>query len=187
MVECFSLIDEHRFSVLALFLVLLVNGCGNSDRTSGSATATTRTHARALPWYLSGGIAPPTLTRHIVVKQLRRHGLVLIDGKGFLLYVFAPDRPGATCSGPCATTWPAFTLQREHVLDSSPALSEELIAVEPKERYPLGSRTVRYGGYLLHSYTGDTTPGVAKGQGAQSYGGHWYVLSSTGKPVTGKL
>jgi hypothetical protein len=43
---------------------------------------------------------------------------------------------------------------------------------------------VKFGGWLLHNYTGDTSPGVASGQDLSSDGGHWYVISSSGKLVT---
>ena len=139
-----------------------------------------------MPWYLHGrmSISPEVDTRHIVVKRLPRAGLVLVDGKGYLLYAFVPDRPGATCTGRCAATWPPFTLTREHVLDTSPLLSLELLAIEPKERYPEGTRVVRFGGWLLHSYVGDTSPGIPTGQALHSEGGHWYLVSSRGKLVT---
>jgi hypothetical protein len=122
-------------------------------------------------------------TRRIVVARLPRLGTVLIDGHGHTLYAFAPDRAGVTCGQGCATTWPPFTLIPEHVLDTSPTLSEELIAVTPKERFPEGVRVVSYGGWLLHSYVGDTTAWVAHGQGLSSYGGHWYAVAPSGKLV----
>jgi predicted lipoprotein with Yx(FWY)xxD motif len=111
-------------------------------------------------------------------------GLVLIDGKGFMLYAFVPDKRGAVCAGSCVASWPPFTLTREHVLDASPILNIERFAIEPKEHYPEGARVVSYAGWLLHSFVGDTSPGVARGQGLHSDGGHWYLILPSGKLVT---
>ena len=40
-----------------------------------------------------------------------------------------------------------------------------------------------YGGWLLCEYTGDAAPGQAHGQKIKSFGGTWYTVSPTGKPV----
>jgi hypothetical protein len=36
----------------------------------------------------------------------------------------------------------------------------------------------------LHTFAGDSGPGVAKGQGLTDFGGTWYVLNAAGNPVT---
>jgi hypothetical protein len=39
------------------------------------------------------------------------------------------------------------------------------------------------GGWPLYTYVGDKSPGQVTGEGIPSFGGVWYVLSPTGKPV----
>ena len=43
--------------------------------------------------------------------ELGRLGTVLVTNKGFALYIFAPDAARhVTCTGGCASAWPALTL-----------------------------------------------------------------------------
>jgi len=167
--------------VLAAIVVAPLIGCGgDSSAQSHTGTAAAK---KPVPWYVHGGPAPGALTRHIVVKPIPHIGLVLVNGKGFPLYAFVPDRQGASCTDACASTWPVFTLMREHVLDSSPELPENLIRIEPEERLPERTRVVSYAGYLLHSYTRDTHPLTSAGVGLDNYGGRWYLLSIPGRLV----
>jgi hypothetical protein len=47
-----------------------------------------------------------------------------------------------------------------------------------------GSLYVTYNHWPLYTYTGDSGPGAAHGQGITSFGGTWYVLNASGTPVT---
>jgi predicted lipoprotein with Yx(FWY)xxD motif len=47
-----------------------------------------------------------------------------------------------------------------------------------------GKLEVTYNHWPLYTFSGDSGPGVAKGQGISNFGGTWYVLSSSGNPVT---
>jgi hypothetical protein len=38
----------------------------------------------------------------------------------------------------------------------------------------------------MYEYSGDSDPDQAGGEGISSYGGTWYVLSSSGNPVTAR-
>ncbi len=161
---------KPSLSVVALVVVSVVCGCsqGHGTNPSTSTTETVVTYK---------GPAPASETRHVVVKRVPHSGLVLVDGKGYALYGYLPDRGGSVCVEECAHVWPPFRLTPANVLDTSPALAEELIAVVHD---PKGGRMVKYGGWLLHSYTGDTSPGAVNGQGMSSYGGHWYLISPSG-------
>jgi predicted lipoprotein with Yx(FWY)xxD motif len=51
-----------------------------------------------------------------------------------------------------------------------------------------GMKQVTYGGHPLYTYLGDRSPGQTTGEGIQSFGGIWWVLSATsGSAITGKL
>jgi predicted lipoprotein with Yx(FWY)xxD motif len=41
-----------------------------------------------------------------------------------------------------------------------------------------------YHGWPLYTYSGDSGPGQTNGEGITSFGGTWYVLSTSGSPVT---
>jgi predicted lipoprotein with Yx(FWY)xxD motif len=136
------------------------------------ASACTTTPATAPPPTAPEG--PPALGVR-VVGQL---GPVLVDGRGFTLYVsprLARD-PGA-CEADCLAAWPDVT-ENEHqtpvLLDG---LSASLVGTTPVAH---GVRALSYHGLVLHTYVGDAVPGSASGEGA----GHtWYAVSAAGAPV----
>ena len=41
-----------------------------------------------------------------------------------------------------------------------------------------------YNGWVLYAYVGDTAAGQATGQGVQSFGGTWHVVSPNGSLIT---
>lgn len=43
--------------------------------------------------------------------------------------------------------------------------------------------TGAYKGWRVYEYTGDTGSGQANGEGLKSYGGTWYALDASGRPV----
>jgi predicted lipoprotein with Yx(FWY)xxD motif len=47
-----------------------------------------------------------------------------------------------------------------------------------------GNLYITYGGWPLYTFSGDTGPGQAKGQGITSFGGTWWVLTTAGTPMT---
>ena len=81
-------------------------------------------------------------------------GNVLVDGKGRTVYVLTKN--GKT-NVPCT-------------------VASGCTAV-----WPPVSGTFK--GWRLYEYTGDSGRGQANGEGITSFGGTWYVLSPSGKPV----
>jgi predicted lipoprotein with Yx(FWY)xxD motif len=194
---------ERRLA-LALFLtVFALSGCGGSTKTSGASSSlnTGTAHGGKLPVITRTRTVDGTtetlyihphhavssaVTRHIVTGKLPRVGVVLVDGAGHALYAFVPDRGGpAACTGACAATWPPLRFTIEGTLDSSPALEESLVSAEPDpENHAVGDRIAKFAGRVVYTYSGDTGPGTAAGQGLHSYGGRWYLISPSGKLVT---
>jgi len=125
-------------------------------------------------------------TRHIVTGKLPHTGIVLVDGKGYAIYAFVPDKHGpSACTGACARVWPPIRLTIEKVIDSSPVLDESLVSTEPDpENHLVGDRVVKFAGRVVHTYIRDSAPRRAAGQGVHSFGGHWYLISPSGKLVT---
>jgi hypothetical protein len=54
------------------------------------------------------------------------------------------------------------------------------------DKDPDGGRVVTYAGWPLYTYSGDSAAGQANGQGLNTYGGRWYVLSPGGTAITTK-
>ncbi len=110
-------------------------------------------------------------------------GTVLVDGKGFTLYLFIPDDHSmhSTCSGICAYEWPPLVLPRGA---SSPlaghGIDASLLGTTTRGD---GSVQITYKGWPLYLWPIDTRPGQATGQGLNNLGGLWYVVSPKGDPI----
>lgn len=92
--------------------------------------------------------------------------MILTDTRGMTLYHFTPDTPTKTaCTGGCAKTWPP--LLSKSMPTHAAGLSGKLSIVNDDN----GSQ-VSYNGHLLYTYSGDTAPGQATGDGLL---GKWFA------------
>ena len=114
-------------------------------------------------------------------------GRVVIDGRGFTLYIYVPDhRKRSRCYEVCARQWPPLLLPAgaSHPLAGRGVDAKLLGTV----RRAGGARQVTYNGWPLYLWQGDQEPGQATGQAYDM--GLWYVLSVSGavdtRPVTGQ-
>lgn len=133
----------------------------------------------ATPAGTSGGAAsrPPV----IMARRLPVVGTVLVNSRGYALYMFVPDaRHKVTCTGGCASAWPPVTLPGGTVPKAGPGVRAALLGSDPD---PSGGRVVTYRGWPLYTYQGDAWPRHATGQGLNADGGLWYVLRPSGTPV----
>ena len=108
-------------------------------------------------------------------------GPVLVDGRGFTLYMFEPDnRRVVACTDACAGSWPPLKLPDGTQAQAGPGVSKALLGSLPNSE---GGRVVTYAGWPLYGYASDLEPGQANGQALDLNGGPWYVLRPTGEPV----
>ena len=171
-------VSVTRFLVLLVLagVSLLAAACG-SGSGSGSA-ASTSTSASTTSTTASGGVqAPAGASTYYEVKTgtVRGLGTVLVNGQGLTLYMFRPDdeRGRSTCYGKCASGWPPLRLPTGVTVPVAGGRAEASL---------LGT-TARKDGGLQVTYT---QPGQATGQGIDSLGGYWYVLSPDGQVVKAK-
>ncbi|MEN0060536.1 MAG: hypothetical protein AAGA48_00225 [Myxococcota bacterium] len=105
-------------------------------------------------------------------------GPVLVDGDGYVLYLFTSDWPSgwgqeavSRCVGPCVDQWPP-------VIFNEPVLGEGLDAANlgwfTRDD---GSRQVTWMGWPVYRFGGDTAPGQASGDGDAQ---QWFVVPETG-------
>jgi predicted lipoprotein with Yx(FWY)xxD motif len=103
-------------------------------------------------------------------------GEIVVDGDGNTLYGFTNDADGTpTCTGDCATTWPA------HLVEGEPVVGEGLdpatfTLVEGAE----GGQQLVAGTWPLYRFSGDSAPGDVNGQGS---GGVWFVVAADGSLI----
>lgn len=149
---------------IAAAVALVSSACGGSNSSSGNAPKATG------PAY------------EVTTANVSGLGKVLVNGRGYTLYVYAPDNHSSrsTCSGPCAAAWPPLVLATG--VSSPPAgkgVKGSLLGTTTRSD---GSRQVTYNGWPLYRWVNDTSPGQATGQDIFNLGGRWYALSPGGAP-----
>lgn len=98
---------------------------------------------------------------------------VIVDAREYTLYWFEPDTPQTSnCYGSCASYWPPLTGSAS----AGPGVTGCLGSI----RRSGGSTQVTYGGHLLYIYVGDTSPGLANGNGLDLNGGRWHEMAASG-------
>jgi predicted lipoprotein with Yx(FWY)xxD motif len=170
---------------LALVCALLAAACASSPRSPGAA-GTTTTKAVHVPF------APPATTTtsaplfyEVTTASVTGLGTILVNGEGFTLYVFAPDRQSgkSSCFGECENLWPPVVLVDGIKVPlagsgvKASLLGTTMVATS-------GLEQITYNGWPLYLWHGDSKPGQVTGQGLNNAGGLWYVLNPNGVPVT---
>ena len=160
--------SRGRMVVAAIGVVavaLAVAACGGSYNggSKGASSATKSSPAKGS----SVGLASTKL------------GKILVDGQGRTLYLFEADKgKSSMCDGACASLWPPLTTTGK--LAAGPGVSAAKLGTTKRAD---GTTEVTYNGHPLYTYAGDQAPGQTTGQGIDSFGAEWYVLSAAGKTV----
>ena len=132
----------------------LVVGCSSSGTSSGG----------------SGGHAAPAAGS---LKTAKIGGAtVLTNSKGFTLYTFALDTSTkSNCNGTCATNWPPV---KGSV--TAAGIKGTFGTIKRSD----GSIQATFDGHPLYTFTADTSPGQAKGNGLNAFGGVWREETASG-------
>jgi len=94
---------------------------------------------------------------------------VLVTGKGFTLYWFAPDTPTKSAyNGDCTAYWKP--------LKGPATLSVGVTGTLGTIKRSDGSVQATFDGHPLYTYVSDTAPGQASGDGTNLDGGVWHVV-----------
>ena len=151
----------------ALLLALGLAGCS----TAGSATPSPS------PSPAAQGDAPattgssPSVDVTVAATSL---GKVVVDGKGMTAYYFDADVKGSgtsTCTGGCATAWPAI-----EATTTTPKVSGITGTVDTIKGVD-GGRQITIDGRPIYTFVGDEKAGDVTGQGDK---GVWYVVNPDG-------
>ena len=172
---------KSMLAVMVPIVALLAAACGSSSTNTstgaGTTHAATTQATKTTSTSSSSGVT-------ISTKTIKPYGAVLVNGAGHTLYIFAPDKAKkVTCVSACATIWPPAKLPPGAKATPSGQVKSSLLGSDPN---PSGGRVVTYNGWPLYTYVTDTASGVAHGQGINSAGGLWYVISPTGKVIKSK-
>jgi predicted lipoprotein with Yx(FWY)xxD motif len=94
---------------------------------------------------------------------------VLTNAKGFALYSFAPDTATkSACNGACATAWPPQV--------ATATAKSPYTTIKRSD----GATQLVFNGHPLYTFTGDTSPGTASGNGVNAFGGLWHEVPASG-------
>jgi predicted lipoprotein with Yx(FWY)xxD motif len=146
----------------AVAAALTLTACGSSGGSSPSSGMNTVT---------SG----PSVTVHSTSL-----GSVLADSSGHTLYLLTSDTATkVACTGGCTQIWAPLMVANGAMPQAGTGITGTLGVVTRD-----ANKQITIAGHPLYTYTADDGPGQANGQGINSYGGTWYVLSSSGAAVT---
>jgi predicted lipoprotein with Yx(FWY)xxD motif len=152
---------------LSFFIAMFIAACGSSTTTGGGLYGSGSTNPPAPT--TGGGSSAVTQTTTVTVNG--QSETVLTNAAGKTLYDLTADTPTSTaCTGPCTTIW--FPLLATGALTSSTPLSHQLSMLTDAN-----GQQVEYDSHLLYTFSGDTAAGQAQGEGIQSFGGSWHVVT----------
>lgn len=160
--------------LLVPVVVLALAGCGSSSSSSNSSATSSGSSAATSSSAAASGVT-------VSAKSISGVGTVLVNSKGQTLYIFVPDdAKKVTCTSGCASIWPPLALTGSEKAVASGGVKQALLGSDPN---PSGGSVVTYNGWPLYTYVQDVSPGQDTGQGINSSGGLWYVISPSGTVV----
>ncbi|MGZ4534168.1 MAG: COG4315 family predicted lipoprotein [Nocardioidaceae bacterium] len=161
----------HKSVVLAPALLFALAACGSGGSSSGSSSSSSGGNA-------GNAGASSNATLSVRTTSL---GKVLVDNQGRTVYMLTSDKNGtSSCNASCLQYWPMVKAPApvpSHLAGVSGTLGSTASMS--------GGKILTINGHPLYTYSLDSKPGDVTGQGVKSFGGAWWVLSASGKPVTG--
>jgi predicted lipoprotein with Yx(FWY)xxD motif len=157
-----------RITILAAAGVaaVAVTAAACSSSSSGSAGYGAPSSTPASPGAAGSGAA---------LKTANINGVTVVtNAQGFTLYSFAPDTATASkCTGACAQIWPPVSAPAT----SGHGVTGQLGTITRSD----SSKQATYNGHPLYTYTADTAPGQANGNGINIDGGVWHEVTASGQ------
>lgn len=108
------------------------------------------------------------------LKTMNINGTTVVtNAKGLTVYSFAPDTSTTSkCNGACATIWPPV----KGPATAGAGVTGKLATITRAD----GSAQASYNGHPVYTYTGDSAPGQANGNGLNVNGGVWHEVPASG-------
>jgi predicted lipoprotein with Yx(FWY)xxD motif len=168
---------KSGWAVAAVFgsLVLLLTACGGSSSSSSSAAGNPGSTAKAGGQPSSAAGLPAAGTTVLIVEHSQL-GWVLAEANGKVVYTYAGDTKGGTptCTGTCASLWPAVT--GVPMVSSADTLPGTLGTVTAAN----GAKQITYNGYPLYTLKG----AGALSTNGEGIDGKWHVIKLSAKDIT---
>jgi predicted lipoprotein with Yx(FWY)xxD motif len=167
-------------------LVLLLAACGGSSSSSNSASSTDQAtvagssaspaHNSAGPQPSSGAVSFPPVGTTVMVVQKSAIGFVLAQANGQVVYTYGKDTKNSapTCTGSCATAWPAVTgTPKAGPADTFPGTFGVIKGAG-------GAEQITYNGLPLYRFAG-AKPLTVGGNGLD---GEWHVVKLSASDIS---
>jgi predicted lipoprotein with Yx(FWY)xxD motif len=149
------------FVALGVVAVVALAACGGSSGSSSSKKSTTTTAAKG----------PPVVN----TASNSNLGTILVDSQGMTLYTLTNAGQPVPCTGACLAAWPPLLLPAGTTTANGGPGVKGLGTVAVS-----GGQQVTYNGVPLHKFAGDSGAGQANGNGINSFGGTWNVVTAGG-------
>ena len=160
-----------RLTAVAAAAALLLAAC------SGSAASTATEVPSAAPAASAAGAA--ATVQEVKLATDSKLGAYLTGPDGRSLYLLTADKANTpTCTGGCASAWPAFELQGSDTVAAGSGVTGTLATVT---RADDGKQQVTYNGIPLYYFGKDAKAGDILGQGVK---GVWF-LAAPGATASG--
>lgn len=131
----------------------------------------------------AGAVSAATKPTVVSTHQTKR-GKVLAAADGHTLYMFSSDGAGKSeCTGACAGTWIPLLSSSRPLAAAGSGVNAKLLGTIKRSSRVL---QVTYNGHPLYRFTRDKSAGQITGEGANQFGGHWYLVNPTGNAVKPK-
>jgi predicted lipoprotein with Yx(FWY)xxD motif len=148
-----------RAVVVAAIATAAMAACSSGDGSGQSAGSQPKEQAS------------PTVATATAAKL----GTVLVDDRGFTLYLLAPEKGGKIkCVDKCLDFWPPLLTSDGRSPVGGEGIDASLLGTIER---PEGGTQVTYHDYPLYLFAGDEAPGQAKGQGVEKV---WFAMSPDG-------
>jgi predicted lipoprotein with Yx(FWY)xxD motif len=154
-------------------VTLVVAGCGSSSSSSSGSPAANAPATSTASQAAATGVSIKTAKGS--------DGTYLAGASGRALYLWVADSGDkSSCSGACAKVWPPV-LTTGTPIAAHGVSSSDLGTVTRAD----GAKQVTYKGHPLYSFAEDSSPGMTKGQGSNSFGAKWWLVAPSGSAITG--
>jgi predicted lipoprotein with Yx(FWY)xxD motif len=175
--------------ILGLSLALAACGSSSSKATTSPTTSSAPTTAAPASAPAAGAAASSSAASYTVsAASVPGLGSVLVNGNGRTLYLLTSEKGGkitCTTANGCAAYWPPVKLPAGVMAGVAGTGVQKSLLGTAKDT--AGDTYVTYAGWPLYTFSGDSSSGMAHGQGVVSFGGTWWALSPAGMEVTTKV
>lgn len=169
---------------------LAIAGCGSGGSSTGSegpygegggTSSSSSSEGRYGEGSKTASASPEATGAAVVSAAQTNLGKVIVDSKGFTLYLFKKDKgTTSSCYGGCAEFWPPLTTEGKPQAGEG-AMASKLGTTMRKD----GTEQVTYAGHPIYTYEEDKKPGDTKGNDLNIFGGQWYALFPSGEEAGG--